>query len=97
MERNHSRGAVAAQAYAKQSGGWRSCVSQCAKPGLRRWLPRNASQHHAGKGKVWMVEYIKELTFNPQIGVLGQISDCTMARARDTPPAIEYRQIRAGR
>ena len=63
LKRDHAWTAIATQADAQQAGWGRSCVRERAKSRLRGRLSWNPRQRHAGKPKVWMVEYIEELGF----------------------------------
>ena len=56
LKRDHAWRAVAAQPDAEQASRRRSRVSKRAEPSLRSRLPRNASQHHAWKPEIRMIE-----------------------------------------
>jgi hypothetical protein len=66
LKRDHARCAVAAQTDAEQSGRRRCGVRDRSKSALRGRFSWNAGQHHAGKRKIRMVEYIEELRVEPQ-------------------------------
>src|ERR1700691_139794 len=68
---DHSRRAVASQADAEQSCRGRRGVGDRSKSTLRRWLSWNSGQHHTGKRKIRVVEYIEELGIEPQLYALG--------------------------
>lgn len=72
LKRDHAWGAITAQTHAEQAGRRRGGVSERPKPSLGSWLTWNAGQCDAWKSKVRMIEYIEQLTFNPQLCVLGQ-------------------------
>lgn len=58
---NHAWAAIATQAHAEQTSGWRCRISERSKSFLGRGFPQNASQHEAGQSKVGMIEDIEEL------------------------------------
>src|ERR1700726_1913309 len=70
LKRDHARCAITAQTNAEQASRRRSRVSKRTKPSLRGRLPRNASQHHARKAKIRMVEYVEKLDVKPELQLL---------------------------
>jgi hypothetical protein len=66
LKSDHSRRAITAQTDPEQACRRRSGVGDRSEPRLGRGFSRNAGQHHAGKRKIRMVEYIEELRVEPQ-------------------------------
>ena len=95
LKRDHARRVVATQAHSEQSCRWRGGVSKRSKSRLSRRLPRNPRQHHAGESEIRVVKHIEKLSFQPQLGVLGQGEP--LGKVEVIPDEIGARAGRCGR